>query len=221
MNTKLLVLVTLFLSVTSFSQLTISSANDDGVVDISYGASGDWSIYDPGFDPVVLYMWVETGMNSLGNFYQDAWGGTLVNLSWNGSAHVGTVDFRTYFFDNGGVIPIGTILTDFNIILRNPAGNSQSATLAASIYEYSIAVLPVDEFYTSSINIFSFENRINIKGLKSNESYTLSIFDTMGRQVKSLTSNSDIVDISELHTAVYFLVLETAEGNIIRKKILQ
>ena len=90
-------------------------------------------------------------------------------------------------------------------------------TLAFSVVD----VLATEDFQDLSINIYSFENRINIKGLETNENYTLSIFDTMGRQVKSLISNSDIVDISELHSAVYFLVLETEEGSIIRKKIIK
>ncbi len=87
--------------------------------------------------------------------------------------------------------------------------------------ELSSIILSTDDFLDSSINIFAFENKINIKGLTSNQNYNLSIFDTMGRQVKNINSNADIVDISELHTAVYFLVLETAEGNTIRKKIIR
>ncbi|MDC9721194.1 MAG: T9SS type A sorting domain-containing protein, partial [Urechidicola sp.] len=213
-------IVALLISVNSYSQLTIT-ADGNGIVDFSYGASSDWSLYSPGFDPVVLYMWIDVGQNSQPYSYDDDWNGTLVNLSWNGTAHVGTVDFTSYNWAVGGVIPTGTTITDFNLILRNPAGDNQTGNLLASNFGYSLSVLPVEEFTTSAISIYSFENRINIKGLKSNESYTLSIFDTMGRQVKTITSNSDSVDISELHTAVYFLVLETAEGDIIRKKIIQ
>ncbi|PCI06752.1 MAG: hypothetical protein COB73_09485 [Flavobacteriaceae bacterium] len=215
-----LVLIALFISASSFSQLVLT-ANGSGAVDVSYGASADWSLYNPGADPVVLYMWVDTSMNSQNIFYGDAWGGTLINLTWDGSAHVGTINFNSYNWDNGGVMPTGTTLTDFNLILRNPAGNAQSGNLLATDYTYSVSVLPVEDFENVNINLFSFNNKINIKGLNSNENYSLSIFDTMGRQVKSISSNTDVVDISELHSAVYFLVLETVEGNTIRKKIIK
>lgn len=103
-----------------------------------------------------------------------------------------------------------------------PADGNYNFSFNIETLVYSVAdVLATEDFEDVSINIFSFDNKINIKGLASNENYSLTIFDTMGRQVKSLTSNADIVDISELNTAVYFLVLETAEGNIIRKKIIQ
>lgn len=132
-------------------------------------------------------------------FRRDAsWSTNFGNASMSGTADPG-----------GANIPI-------------PADGNYDFSFNIESLAFSVdVVLSTDDFLDSSINIFSFESRINIKGLKSNESYTLSIFDTMGRQVKTITSNSDIVDISELHTAVYFLVLETAEGNIIRKKIIQ
>ncbi|MFK5880345.1 MAG: T9SS type A sorting domain-containing protein [Flavobacteriaceae bacterium] len=88
-------------------------------------------------------------------------------------------------------------------------------------YTFLDITLSTEDFSSASIDLFASADQVYINGLKSNENYTLSIFDTMGRQVKSITSNSDKVDISELHTAVYFLVLETAEGSIIRKKIIK
>jgi len=90
-------------------------------------------------------------------------------------------------------------------------------TLAFSV----VNTLATDNFSTSSINIFSYDDKINIKGLDITSSYSLSIFDTLGRQVKSLDSNTEIIDISELTPAIYFLVLETEEGNTIKKKIIK
>lgn len=82
-------------------------------------------------------------------------------------------------------------------------------------------VLSVDEFSRTLVDLFANADVIYINGLKSNEDYTISIFDTMGRQIKNLTSNSGQIDISTLKTAVYFVTLETSEGNIIRKKIIK
>lgn len=123
----------------------------------------------------------------------------------------------------------------FNVTVNNPNivgyaiyhDNDWNGSANANIFwkqpaEYTYAMtLSNEEFSSTSINIFSFENNINIKGLETNENYSLSIFDTMGRQVKSITSNTNVVDISELNTGVYFLTLETTEGNTIRKKIIK
>lgn len=122
-----------------------------------------------------------------------------------------------------GITLNNTDITGYSVYIADDWNGSANANIfwkPTTEYNYA-TTLSNDEFSNSNVTIFSSEDKLNIKGLKSNESYTLSIFDTMGRQVKSLSSNSDTVDISELHTAVYFLVLETAEGNIIRKKIIQ
>ena len=122
-----------------------------------------------------------------------------------------------------GITLNNTDITGYSVYIADDWNGSANANIfwkPTTEYTYAMT-LSTDDFSSSSINIFSFENKINIKGLKSNESYTLSIFDAMGRQVKTITSNADTIDISELHTSVYFLVLETAEGNIIRKKIIQ
>lgn len=213
-------IITLFIGVNAHSQLTLTNTAN-GIVSISYGASGDFSLYNPGADPVVLYLWVPDTMNSQNTFYNDDWNGTLINLTWDGTAHVGTIDLNTYSFSTGGVIPTATTVSDFMLILRHSSGAPQSADLTASAYGYSLSVLPVEDFSRTSLNLYSTADKVHINGLKSNEEYTLSIFDTMGRQVKNLTSSSNQVDISILKTAVYFITLETSEGNIIRKKIIK
>jgi len=166
-------------------------------------------------------------------------------VSTGGTVNVSSIGGSTSYADFKFIFTLDTATT-MTVVINDDVANTFNVTLnntnitAYSVYfaddwngatnedifwkptsELSSFVLGTDDFLDSSINIFSFEDRLNIKGLNSNENYSLSIFDAMGRQVKSLTSNSDNVDISELHTAVYFLSLETAEGNILRKKIIK
>ncbi|MCF6279325.1 MAG: T9SS type A sorting domain-containing protein [Flavobacteriaceae bacterium] len=213
-------ILALFIGVNSYSQLSLTST-PNGVVSVSYGASGDFSLYNPGADPVVLYLWVPDTMNSQNIFYGDDWNGSLINLTWDGTAHVGTIDLNMRNFSTGGIIPTGTTVTDFMLILRHSSGAPQSADLTASTYGYSLSVLPVEDFSRISLNLYTSVDMLHISGLKSNEGYTTSIFDTMGRQIINTTSNSNQIDISALKTAVYFVTLETSEGNIIRKKIIK
>jgi len=212
----------LLISVSSYSQLTLTNTAN-GVVEVSYGATGDWSLYDPGTDPVVLYLWIDATMNSGNVYYQDVWADapSLIHLTWNGTAHVGTINFNTRVWDGGTTIPVGTTLTDFNMILRNDAGNSQSVDLVAIDYGYVASTLPVEKFKESTASVYSFKNELHINGLEYNENYSLSLFNILGKEVKSVKSNATIIDIAELQPALYFLVLETKNGNTITKKILK
>lgn len=211
----------MLMSCLTYSQLSITSNLDDGVIEISYGASGDWSLYDPFFDPVVVYLWVLDTDNSTGSTFQDSWNGTLAILSWNGSAHVGSIDFRSHNFENlGGIMPIGTTMTNFNLILRNPAGDRQSGNLTATDYGFSTAVLPVEEHILDNTNIFSYQNNLFIENL-STQSYNMAIFDSMGKVVKQVNGNDNQVDISSLQSGLYFVTLKSAEGGFFKKKFLK
>jgi len=214
--------LSLLISISSYSQLTLTNTAN-GVVEVSYGAAGDWSLYDPGTDPVVLYLWIDANMNSGGVYYQDDWNNapSLIHLTWNGVAHVGTINFNTRVWDGGTTIPIGTTLTDFNLILRNDAGDDQSGDLVALNYGYVASTLPVEKFKESKASIYTFKNELHINGLDYNESYSLSLFNILGKEIKSIKSNAKIIDITELQPAIYILVLETKNGNAITKKILK
>jgi len=217
-----LLVFSLLLSFISYSQLTLTSLGN-GLVDVSYGATGDLALYDPQGETVVLYLWIDQAMNSESVYYEDQWNdnSTLINLTYDGTSYVSTIDFNTHIWDGGTIIPVGTVLNDFNILLRNPDGTSQSADLVATTYGYTATSLPVETFENVSIVVFLAENNLHIKGLKSRKNYSLSIFDTMGKQVEKLNSTSELIDISDLRPAVYFLILETDEGETIKKKILK
>lgn len=112
-------------------------------------------------------------------------------------------------------------ITGYSIYLEDDySGDNNYDIFWKQTSELSSIILGTEDYLESSVQIFSSEDHIHIKGLNSNKNYNLSLFDTMGRQVKNIRSNSDVVDISELHSAVYFLTLETEEGSITRKKII-
>lgn len=215
------ILILIFVSYNSYSQLSLSSTAN-GVVSVSYGASGDWTLYDPQAETVILYLWVDTGMNSLNNYYQDEWtnAASLVTLTWDGTAHAGTIDLNTHDFTNsGGVIPTGTTVTDFNLILRNPAGDRQSANLLASNYGYANSTLPVDEFTQNSISINLIENTIQIEGLAYNQKFKLDVYDLSGKLIKKMNEKSKL-NLNELTSSIYILKLKVGNTSI-GKKVLK
>ncbi|WP_372746773.1 T9SS type A sorting domain-containing protein [Lutibacter sp.] len=215
---KTLLLLTLLIAFNSYSQLTLTP-NGNGIVNVSYGSSGDWTLYNPYSDPVILYLWVPETMNSQNISYADNWNGTLISLTWNGTEHAGSIDFNTHSFD-GIIIPLGTSISNFQLILRNPAGTSQSGNLLASDYGYSTTTLSTEDFSTNSISINCIENFININGLEYNQKFNIDVFDLSGKLVKQMDEKSAL-DIQELTQAVYILKLKTDNDQTLTKKIVK
>ena len=131
------------------AQLSISVIGN-GKVELHYGASNDYTLYDPQGDTTVyVYLWVDTSQTNpaLSQQYNDDWNNasSLEVLHYDSQAghFVGTIDFNTHQFPGEGIIPENTRLNDFNLILRNEAGNRQSADLLASTYGFTGTTLPV------------------------------------------------------------------------------
>jgi hypothetical protein len=149
----------------------------------------------------------------------------LIYTATNLTITAGNVKFRrdgNWILNFGGTDLIGTA-TPGGADLIIPFDGDYDLSFNIETLEYSIvsSVLATENFQELSINIFNYQGKINIKGLKTNEDYSLSIFDITGREVKQINSNAEVVDISELNTALYFLTLETSEGNMIRKKFFK
>ena len=226
MKQKLLILITMLLfAFQAKAQLTLTS-NGNGTVDVNYNTN-DISLYDPQFEDVVLYIWINTDQNSATSYFQDDWPTTasLVALTWNGvDAHVGTIDFNTHDFTNtGGVVPTNTSITDFNLILRNPAGDRQSADLLATNYGYSPITLSINQNeFLSTPKIYpnptadTFAIDLNISQLR--------IYSISGELVKEFNSNfnkGSIFDISNLQQGVYFISAKNNSGKQATTKLVK
>ncbi len=227
MKLKLLILLTvLFFAFQAKAQLTLTS-NGDGTVSVNYNIN-DISLYDPQFENVVLYIWINTDQNSATSYFQDEWtnSGSLVSLSWNGvDAHVGAIDFNTHDFTNsGGIIPTNTTITDFNLILRNPAGDRQSADLLATNFGYSSQTLDINEnlflnntlkvFPNPTKNTFSIDADIN----------QLHIYNVSGQLVKTfdgIFSKGTLFNISNLSLNIYFIRIENNSGKQVTTKLVK
>jgi len=195
------------------------SNTTNGVVSVSYGASADWTLYDPLAESVVLFLWVDTSQNTSGFSYSDDWNSASLILVWDGSAHIGTIDLNTHSF-NGTIIPTGTTVTNFRLILRNPSGSRQSLDLLASDYGYLESTLPVEEFSKNLISINLIENNLEIEGLEYNQKFELKVYDLNGRLVKKMNEKSSL-NLNELVQSVYILKLEIADNLTVTKKVIK
>ena len=133
-------LLTFIFSYNAYSQISISNSSN-GIVTLTYNdSSNGWALYDPLSEPTIyVYVWVESIMNSTTNKYEDNWfdSGSLNTITWDGSNYIGTINLNTHdFLFLGGVFPTGTLVTDFNFILRNNDGTRQSGNLLATNYGF-------------------------------------------------------------------------------------
>lgn len=226
MKQKLLILLAvLFFAFQAKAQLTLTS-NGDGTVNVNYN-SADFSLYDPQVDEVVLYIWINTDQNSAASFFADEWtnSASLVTLTWNNvDAHVGIIDFNTHDFTNsGGIIPVNTTITDFNLILRNPAGDRQSANLLATNFGYSSQTLDINE------NVFSTTPKVFPNPTKNTFSIDLDIsqlhiYNISGQLVKTFDgvfNKGEIFDISNLSQNIYFIRIENNSGKQVTIKLVK
>jgi len=184
---KLLFIILTGLIGSSYAQLTLSNQSD-GVVAVSYGESNDYSIYDPqGDTEIYVYMWVDENQTdpNLSMQYNDEWGdaASLVVLTYDSAASkfTGTIDFTTHEFLGEGVLPDGTTLNNFNLILRNQAGDAQSADLLATDYGFQpTQILGMTEIDAGG-NIFYTNGQLVINQDVATGNMQVQVFDISGK----------------------------------------
>jgi len=171
---------------------------NSGIVTITYGASGDYAIFDPQLDPnLYLYSGLETDGTVATWDYHDDWTNlsTLTPLTWNpiANAYVATFDItnRSYVQEASGTsmqIPSGTTVNNWFFIIRNTAGNSQSATLEGTTYGMTVATLSNEKFENSKNYFFVNKGTLstNIAG-KS----TVEIYSITGQKVQTIAFDNN------------------------------
>ena len=205
------------------AQLTLS-IQPNGSIGISYGASNDYSLYDPqGDTDVYVYAWVNTDQTdpNLANVYNDDWNDTsgLVVLSYDSNAHafIGEINLATHNFSGEGLLPSGIIVQDFNLILRNQAGDRQSADLLATSYGFT-GVSAMNEIRNSNIATY-YQGKLSIhyKGRK----FILEAYDLTGQVLMRNTSTSPIIDLSNIKQKLFIVKVVIDNKSFFMKKILQ
>lgn len=108
--------------VTLSAQLTYTVSN--GVYNLTYGKSGDWSFYDPQSQPTFyIHVWSaqSDGDNNQGNF-DDAWSNSNTTMTWSDTegAYVGTINLNSKLFTNSNnTMPAGTVVQRIGVVFKN------------------------------------------------------------------------------------------------------
>lgn len=111
----------------AFGQLTYTVSN--GVYNLTYGKSGDWSFYDPQSQPTFyVHVWSaqSDGDNNQGNF-DDAWSNSNTTMTWSDAegAYVGTINLNTKLFTNSNTtMSAGTVVQRIGVVFKNKSNGA-------------------------------------------------------------------------------------------------
>lgn len=195
-------------------QVTIQSA---GVYKISYGASNDYSVYDPGFGTPSFYahVWVQANQNSANMLFEDAWSNSNVVLSWDSSAnaYIGYVNLNTKLFTNSSnTMPPSTTVTQLNFVFKDLQNGAtrQSGNLSSTLSTTTLGSLAVsnvksgkEKSFVSGGNLYTSEKG-NIQ---------ISVYDFGGKFIKTLKvkSGGNPIALDILQKGNY--ILQLSGGN--------
>ena len=186
-----------------FAVLTVSAqlvvqVQSPGVVKLTYGASNDYSIYEPGFEVPTfwVHVWSNAADNSTGTVYDDAWTNSTVSMNWDSSAgaYVGTINLNTKVFTNGNkTFPSGTTVNNLGFVFKNQqnGATNQSGDLTASNFGFTSTV--------TDSNLGVSDQALNAKShIVNGKLYTaqkgnlsITVYEMSGKLVKSFNANSN------------------------------
>lgn len=191
MTTKLLYIFLLFTSFCSAQIALMPNPSDinSGTLTLTYGASGDYSIFDPMSDPnLFLYTGLDTDSDPLTWDYHDDFtnSSTLIPLTYDVSLGYYVATFnpatRSYLEEpslNTVTIPSGTPVNDWYFLITVADQSRQSADLKGSDYGFGSTTLSVDSLNkTKDIYVGNGIITFNSQG-----NYTVTVYDILGKQV--------------------------------------
>jgi len=209
-------LLALFAVLTVSAQLTVQTVSQ-GVVKLTYGATNDYSLYDPGFEVPTFYVhvWSNAGDNSTGTVYDDAWTNSTVEMNWDSSvnAYVGTINLNTKVFTNGNkTFPSGTTVNNLGFVFKNlqNGATKQSVDLSASAYGFTS---------TTTDSSLSVSNQLSGKKLRVVEgklynsikgNLAISVYEMSGKLVKSFSAvaNGNAIDLNVDKKGLYIVTVK-------------
>jgi len=228
MKKRLFILVLGLFALNIQAQLVLTTIGD-GVVSVEYQV--DIPFYDPlGEDHIYLYMWVNLDQTDpeLPFSYTDEWTepASFVQINWSvdDSKFIGEIDFNTHNFLGEGSINGGILINEFNLILRNEAGDHQSGDLLASDYGFTATQTLSQVDYQAEKASYYNNGTLFLNNLKTNEVIEVSIIDATGRKVyytKKVAKQAGItIDLSHLSKSFAIVYVKTASNKYFTKKIV-
>lgn len=202
----------LLASVTLSAQLTYTVSN--GVYNLTYGKTGDWSFYDPQSNPTFyVHVWSSKtdGDNNQGD-YNDDWNNSNVTMTWDSTenAYLGTINLNSKLFTgSNSTMPSGTVVQRIGVVFKNQqqgaAWQSTDRDLEGPTTLTTLAVSETNANTKSQVaagKLFT-----SAKG-----NLDLTVYDFGGKVIKTLKINANGNPI-ELNLSQKGLYLVKISGN--------
>lgn len=218
-------LLALFAAITMSAQLTVQ-VQSPGIVKLTYGASGDYSLYGPGFEVPTFWahVWTNAGDNSTGTGYDDSWNNSNVTMNWDSAAnaYVGVINFNNKVFTNGNrTLPTATTINNFGFVFKNQQNGAtqQSGDFSAVAYGFTGTTT------TSSLGV-SNNNLGKKSSVVAGKLYTsqkgnvaITVYEMSGKLVKSFTAaaNGNAIDLNVTKTGLYLVKIANGTENEVVK----
>ncbi|WP_417428665.1 T9SS type A sorting domain-containing protein [Halpernia sp.] len=178
----------------SFAQVQ-TEVLSPGVYKITYGATNDYTTYDPGFGVPTFYVhvFISAADNSQNVAYNDAWTNSTVTMNFDSGvgAYVGTIDLNTKLFTNtNNTVPQGTTVNKVGMVFKDlqNGATKQSADLSINLTTI-LSGLAVNDLQNAKKNSFVADGKLYTK-LSGNLDVT--VYDMGGKIVeKSQVKSSD------------------------------
>jgi len=210
------VLAVLFMAAFMSAQLTTEIVSP-GVFKLTYGASDDYSFYDPGFEVPTFYVhcWITESDNTEGVLFEDAWSNSNVTMNYDETAHayIGTIDLNTKLFTNSNnTVSGGTTVQKIGIVFKDQQNGASHQS--ADTVVMGPTILPVlavsDAVSAKKSAVAGGKLFTSKKGILN-----LSVYDFAGNLVKKSCVKSDGNAIELNLPKRGFYILNIANGKSI------
>lgn len=218
---KIYSLIVALIMVTTASAQLQTEVTGNGVFKITYGAAGDYSIYDAGFEVPTFYVhcWVTAADNTTGNGFEDAWTNSTVTMNWDSSAmaYIGTIDLNSKLFtQSNATIPTGTTVNKIGMVFKDlqNGATKQSGDLVA-VGPTTLGTLGVSN---TNAKLKSAVVKGNLyTALKGN--LNLSVYEMSGKLVRNFTaqSNGNAIDLNVSKNGMYLVKITNGKENEVVK----
>ena len=167
-----------------------------GVYKITYGATKDYSLYNPGNAGETFYVhtYVDAADNSTGNLFLDDWYNSTVTMTYDSgiAAYVGSINLNTKTFTYGNnKIPGSTNVTKVGIVFKDlqSGANKQSAGLAIYIPTTTLSTLATSDLVKDLKKSFVAGSKLYTQ---QKGTLDIAVYDMSGRIItRSQSKSSD------------------------------
>lgn len=200
-------LLTALLFAATFNAQVQTEVISAGVFKITYGASNDYSFYDPGFEVPTFYIhtWIPAAENTTGNGFDDSWGNSTVTMNWNAAAnaYVGTIDLNTKTFtSSNSTVPQGTTVNIVGMVFKDlqNGATKQSADMFANGPTTLTALAVSNTNLNAKSSVIEGKLYTSLKG-----NLNLEVYEMSGKLVKSFTASGNAIDLNVTKTGTYLV----------------